>query len=175
MANLFYVALCRPGQDSTAEEQLWCRGYRVYRPVLPSKIITRRNKLQQAHRSMFPGYLFIKEPDIGWNRLHGTPGMAFEPLMTMNNRLVYFREDNHDFRMIWRKQEELWEGFDEQPKAPFKVGERVRITQGPWVEFLGTIETIDKAGRIGCLVEMLRRHVRVYVDPRHVEQLSSAP
>jgi transcriptional antiterminator NusG len=50
-------------------------------------------------------------------------------------------------------------------KAKFSIGEAVKITDGPFSEFLGTIEEVDKEkGKLKVLVSIFGRETPVEVD-----------
>ena len=62
----------------------------------------------------------------------------------------------------------------EQPKfkAKFSVGEAVKITEGPFTDFLGTIEAIDEEkGKVRVLVSIFDRETPVELDFLQVSKL----
>jgi transcriptional antiterminator NusG len=62
----------------------------------------------------------------------------------------------------------------EQPKfkTKFSVGEAVKITEGPFADFLGTIETIDEEkGKVKVLVSIFDRETPVELDFLQVAKL----
>ena len=55
----------------------------------------------------------------------------------------------------------------EQPKfkTKFSVGEAVKVTEGPFTEFLGTIEAIDEdRGKVRVLVSIFDRETPLELD-----------
>ena len=62
----------------------------------------------------------------------------------------------------------------EQPKfkAKFSVNEAVKITDGPFSDFIGTIESIDDTkGRVNVLVSIFGRETPVELDFLQVAKL----
>jgi transcriptional antiterminator NusG len=62
----------------------------------------------------------------------------------------------------------------EQPKfkTKFSVGEAVKITDGPFADFLGTIEAIDEEkGKVRVLVSIFDRETPVELDFLQVTKL----
>jgi transcriptional antiterminator NusG len=62
----------------------------------------------------------------------------------------------------------------EQPKfkARFSVGEAVKITEGPFADFLGSVEAIDEEkGKIRVLVSIFVRETPVELDFLQVKKL----
>jgi transcription antitermination factor NusG len=55
----------------------------------------------------------------------------------------------------------------------FKVGQQVRIEEGPFSGYFAKIETLDDDGRIGLLMSLFGRDSRVSKFPS--EYLASAP
>ena len=57
-------------------------------------------------------------------------------------------------------------------KVQFSVGEAVKITDGPFSEFLGTVESIDEArGKVKVLVSIFGRETPVELDFLQVKQI----
>jgi transcription elongation factor/antiterminator RfaH len=52
--------------------------------------------------------------------------------------------------------------------SSFKVGNAVRICEGPFSEFIGTIEQLDGAGRVRVLLELMGRAVSIVTRPNMV-------
>lgn len=56
---------------------------------------------------------------------------------------------------------------EDKPKyqAPFGIGDVVKITNGPFVDFIGTIDSIDQEkGKLRCLVSFFERETPVELD-----------
>ena len=57
-------------------------------------------------------------------------------------------------------------------KAAFSVGEAVKITDGPFAEFLGTIDNIDEGpGKLRVLVSIFGRETPVELDFLQVKKI----
>jgi transcriptional antiterminator RfaH len=177
LAKYWHIALCRRGKEPNAESNLRLRGYQVYRPVLPGTRLNRWRRYSGVEKSMFPGYLFVLPHPSGWEMLRATPWMlrGNRALMTINNRLVKISDDAPEFQLIWQKEEELRRKLSGKPAFPYDIGDRVRIESGPWVQFMGVVETVDSETRITCLIEMLGRKVRADVDAAHVTAIRPQP
>jgi transcriptional antiterminator NusG len=62
----------------------------------------------------------------------------------------------------------------EQPKfkAKFSVGEAVKIKEGPFADFLGTVEAVDEEkGKVRVLVSIFDRETPVELDFLQVQKL----
>ena len=57
-------------------------------------------------------------------------------------------------------------------KAAFTIGEAVKIVDGPFAEFLGTVESIDdERGKVKVLVSIFGRETPVELDFLQVQKL----
>jgi len=56
-------------------------------------------------------------------------------------------------------------------RPQLSVGDPVRLLQGPFAEYLGTLDRLDGSGRVRVLLEMLGRRVPVMVDDHHVDRV----
>ena len=57
-------------------------------------------------------------------------------------------------------------------KASFSVGEAVKIVDGPFADFLGTIDNIDEArGKLRVLVSIFGRETPVELDFLQVQKI----
>jgi transcription antitermination factor NusG len=59
-----------------------------------------------------------------------------------------------------------------QMRPQLKVGDRVRLTQGPFAEYLGMLERLDDSGRVRVLLDMLGRRVPILVEGHHVGRVA---
>jgi transcriptional antiterminator NusG len=57
-------------------------------------------------------------------------------------------------------------------KASFSVGEAVRIVEGPFADFLGTVDSIDESkGKVNVLVSIFGRETPVELDFLQVSKI----
>jgi len=54
-------------------------------------------------------------------------------------------------------------------RRKFKANQRIRITDGPFELWEGRIETLDSNYRLGVLIDLLGREVRIKLDEDQVE------
>ena len=115
---------------------------------------------------MFPGYLLVemKLDDQSWYVVRNTPGVTgFVGSGTRPIPLVDEEVDN-----IVRQME------SETPrvKVGFTKGENVRIVDGPFVDFIGTVDAINvEKGKIRILVSFFGRETPVELDFAQVQRL----
>ncbi len=125
-----------------------------------------------SKRKFFPGYVLIqlpehpeKNPDL-WHLIKDTPGVTG----FIGSRTVPVPLENSEVQAII---EEI-RGERERPrqKVEFGVSERVKITDGPFSNFLGNIDEInEERGKLKVLVEIFERQTSVEVDYWQVEKI----
>lgn len=184
----WHIALTEPQTERFATEALRNRGYQVYHPIYPAVIRHFRNgpnRTRTVIRPLFPGYLFVLDcMRQGWLRLERCPGIrpihsllrALGPIDASNSGPTYVRYQTVPepiLTAIRAKEQEL---CNVKPTLAashgFKIGQTVRIEEGPFVGYLAEIETLDDEGRIGLLMTIFGRESRFPKFP--AEHLASA-
>jgi transcription antitermination factor NusG len=59
-----------------------------------------------------------------------------------------------------------------QLQPELNVGDPVRLTQGPFAEYLGKLDRLDGSGRVRVLLELLGRQVPILVEGQHVGRVT---
>lgn len=169
---VWHIVRARGGEDQKAEKSLRNNRYIVYRPIMPRQYL-RRNRVIPGDCSMFPGYLFVDDSfGQGWEWLRNSPGVLYfgdGPLLKVDGRLASIEDDDPELQYVRQLERSLWTVKTITAHGDsFKVGDRVQIKKGPWIEFFGNIETLDGPNRVGVLIEFLKRRVRVTTSARHL-------
>src|SRR5882672_1203908 len=162
----WFIALTLPGQDKTACDALRNRRYQVYRPFMPALISHGRGQCRQEVRSMFPGYLPIRDLyGQGWDWIR-TVG-AVHRLWVRNGSLAVLDDD--DIAAIKGTEERLWnQQIEKKRLGDFTIGQVLPVQSGPFIGQLVTIEDLDDEHRIGVLIDLLGRKTRVYLPPAYL-------
>lgn len=127
--------------------------------LLPIENVSEVKRGQQkvVEKRLWPGYLLIKMnlTDDSWHYVKATPGviefLGGDKPTALSDREV--EEILHDLKD--KKQKVI-------QKHKFDVGDRVKITDGVFVNFIGTVQEVfhDK-GRLSVLVSIFGRETRV--------------
>jgi len=151
----WYLVHTLPHGERRARLHLGAQGFRTHFPTI-QKTIRHARQLRTVQAPLFPRYIFLVL-DLGrdrWLSVWGTPGVS--SLFTSENRPVPVPEG---------VVETLIENTDEANLALFssglKTGQSVRILTGPFVDFVGTLERLDAAGRVRVLLNMMGTAVPV--------------
>lgn len=163
----WYVVHTYSGHEAKVAEQLKQRVKslgledKILEVLIPTqaKIEIRSGEKQKVKEKIFPGYLLVKMilTDQSWltvrttTGITGFVGVGSQPTPLENKEV----EAIQNFMKV------------EAPKfkAKFSVGEAVKIIDGPFADFLGTIENIDEAkGKVKVLVSIFGRETPVELD-----------
>jgi len=134
---------------------------RILEVLIPTQQVVRikAGKKQEATEKIFPGYLLIRMilDDNSWLAVRTTQGVT--GFVGIGNKPTPISDE----------EVQTIEKFMamEAPKyrAKFSTGEAVRIIDGPFSEFLGTVEEInEEKGKVKVLVSIFGRETPVELD-----------
>ena len=134
---------------------------RIFDALVPTRdtIRVRGGKKETIKEKIFPGYILVNMDlsDEAWVLVRTTPGVT--SFVGAQNKPTPIRDDEVQAIVAFVGQK------DPVYKAQFSVGEAVKITDGPFSDFLGTVESIDEAkGKIKVLVSIFGRETPVELD-----------
>jgi transcription termination/antitermination protein NusG len=131
-----------------------------------NKIQIKRGKKKAITEKIFPGYMLVKMilADDSWLAVRTTPGVTgFVGIGSKPTPLPPQEVDSIKKFMV-----------QDAPKykATFSVGEAVKIVEGPFADFLGTVDKIDDAkGKVYVLVSIFGRETPVELDFLQVSKI----
>lgn len=134
---------------------------RIFDALVPTRdtIRVRGGKKETIKEKIFPGYILVNMDlsDEAWVLVRTTPGVT--SFVGAQNKPTPIRDDEVQAIVAFVGQK------DPVYKAQFSNGEAVKITDGPFSDFLGTVESIDEAkGKIKVLVSIFGRETPVELD-----------
>jgi len=127
--------------------------------------ITKGKKYEVAEK-IFPGYLLVKMilSDDSWLTVRTTPGIT--SFVGVSNKPAPLPAS--EVKAI----QKFMEMEAPKYKASFSQGEAVKIIEGPFVDFLGTIDSIDEEkGKVKVLVSIFGRETPVELDFLQVSKI----
>jgi transcriptional antiterminator NusG len=141
---------------------------RIYDIIVPTRntIKVSQGKKENVKEKIFPGYVLIKMilDDESWILVRTTQGVtAF--IGAGNKPQAISEKEVEAIQKFMNMEEPLY-------KASFTVGEAVKIVDGPFADFLGTIDNIDEArGKLRVLVSIFGRETPVELDFLQVQKI----
>jgi len=136
--------------------------------IVPTRdtIKVSQGKKESVKEKIFPGYVLVKMvlSDETWLLVRTTQGVtAF--IGASNKPTPISEKEVEAIQQFMQLEEPTY-------KAAFSVGEAVKIVDGPFADFLGTVESIDEAkGKIRVLVSIFGRETPVELDFLQVNKL----
>ena len=139
--------------------------------LVPSEEVTevRRGQKVNSERKYFPGYVLVKMEmsDEAWHLVKETPKVT--GFLGARNRPSPMSQAEAQ-----RILNQVKEGVDKprRPSVTFEVGEQVRVADGPFTSFNGTVEEVDEErGRVKVSVSIFGRSTPVELEYGQVEKV----
>ncbi len=133
----------------------------IFQAIVPlqNKMVIRRGQKVKSQEKTFPGYVLVQMSlsDDSWITVRTTQGVT--GFIGVDNKPQAISQAEVD-KIISQTKED-------KPKyeTPFSVGDIVKITNGPFADFIGTIDTIDQEkGKVRVLVSFFERETPVELD-----------
>jgi transcriptional antiterminator NusG len=169
----WYVIHCYSGYENKVKHNLEQRietmqmQDQIFQVVVPTEdeMEVRDGKRQVVERRVFPGYILVQMTmtDDSWYAVRNTPGVT--GFVEMGNEPAPLRPE--EVQAILKRMEA------EAPKikVTFKPGQKVRIIDGPFNEFIGVVDEIDmERAKVRVLVSFFGRETPVELDFLQVEK-----
>ncbi|PWU23997.1 transcription termination/antitermination protein NusG [Candidatus Cerribacteria bacterium 'Amazon FNV 2010 28 9'] len=134
---------------------------KIFEMLVPTqeKIQIKRGKKQPVREKIFPGYMLVKMilTDETWLLVRTTSGVTG----FVGNGSKPTPLASHEVQTI---QKYMSQGAPSY-KAGFSEGEAVKIVEGPFADFIGTVSGIDEGkGKVTVLVSIFGRETPVELD-----------
>jgi transcriptional antiterminator NusG len=169
----WYVIHCYSGYENKVrhnlEQRIETMGMKdkIFDVVIPTQeeIEVKDGKRRTVERHIFPGYVLVNLllSEESWYVVRNTPGVT--GFVGMGNNPTPLRPE--EVAQIVKRMEA------EAPtvKVSFKVGERVRIVDGPFNDFRGLVSEIDmERTKVRVMVSFFGRETPVELDFLQVEK-----
>jgi transcriptional antiterminator NusG len=172
----WYVIHCYSGYENkvrqSIEQRINTMGMhdKIFDVVVPTQeeIEIREGKRKVIERKTFPGYLLVqmKMDEDSWYVVRNTPGVT--GFVGMGNEPSPLRPE--EVNQIMRRME----ADASHVNIAFKVGDKVRIIDGPFNDFSGLVDHIDmEKAKVRVMVSFFGRETPVELDFIQVEKVSS--
>jgi len=176
MAKRWYVVHVYSGFEKKIAQQIKDQaeqnglGEQFEEVLVPSENVVevRRGQKVSSEHKFFPGYVLVKMDltDDAWHLVKNTPKVTgFLGSKTKPSPIPEAEAD----RILRQSQE----GVERpRPAVLFDVGEQVRVSDGPFASFNGTVEEVDEEkGRLKVSVSIFGRSTPVELEYGQVEKV----
>lgn len=164
----WYVVHTYSGHELRVAEQLKIRlesmhvEGKVFEAIIPAqdKIQVRKGQKKTVKEKILPGYMLVKMimDDQSWLAVRTTPGVtAFIGSVGRRPTPIPQKEVENILAFMAVKAPKF--------KSTFSIGQAVKIVEGPFADFLGTVDSIDEGkGKLHVLVSIFGRETPVELD-----------
>ncbi len=138
--------------------------------MIPRKevVTLRKGKKKIVEKEFFPGYILVNmvvDNQTYW-LIKNIPGVT--DFLGKENPVPLQKSELNKIQNMIRKKEEQ----DPKPAVSFKEGDRIRIVDGPFDNFMGIVEGSDDAKqKVKVMVTIFGRTTPVELDYLQVEKL----
>ena len=142
--------------------------------VIPTEeeIEIKEGRRRSVRRKVFPGYILVQMTmdDASWHVVRNTPGVtgfvSADDEQERRPKPVPLEEKEVE-RILKHMESEA-----PRVKVGFVIGQSVRITDGPFTDFIGTVDQVlPDRGKVSILVSFFGRETPVELDFLQVEKL----
>ncbi len=169
----WYVVHCYSGQENKVrhnlEQRIETMGMKdqIFDIIIPTveEIEVKEGKRRTVEKRVYPGYLMVQMilTEESWFVVRNTPGVT--GFVGMGNTPTALRTE--EVAQILHRMETTTPTV----RPTYKAGQKVRIVDGPFNEFVGTVDSIDMdRGKVRVLVSFFGRETPVELDFLQVEK-----
>ncbi len=140
----------------------------ISKVVIPTEdeIEVKNGQRRTVTKKILPGYILVQMNlnDVSWAIVRNTPGVT--GFVASGNKPIPLEED--EVKQIMKQMEA------EAPrvKVGFRQGQSIKVIDGPFIDFIGTIDEIDSnKGKVKVLLSLFGRETPVELDFLQVDKL----
>ena len=176
----WYILHTYSGQEERVKKNLDLRiasldmQDKIFQVIIPTEeeIVLKDGKRRPERKKVFPGYILIQMSldDESWYVVRNTPGVTG----------FVSTEDENEKRpkpvpLEDKEVEDILHQIESGPPkvaVGFQKGQMVRISSGPFADFIGSVSDIDASkGKVRVLVSFFGRETPVELDFLQVEKI----
>ncbi len=175
-SSKWYVLHTQTGVEPKVKASLESRAdtaglrHLIHQILIPTEKVSevKEGKKRIMERKFFPGYILVQMDltDDSWYLVKNTPGIS--GFVGSGKTPIPLSED--EVNQILRQQDE--KTSKPKPKVEFSNGESVRVKEGAFANFNGTIEEINpNRGKLKVMVTIFGRQTPVELEYWQVEKI----
>jgi transcriptional antiterminator RfaH len=164
MSKEWFILQFKANSHHQATKNLTQQGFETFLP-LHDTTSRKASQFKDITQPLFPGYMFIKfdRTETEWHKINNTYGVS---------RLVAF---NSSIKSISTKfVENIMIRCDLSgkllPIEKLNKGDQVKVSKGPFTNFIATVESYEKDQRVWILMDIMGRKTKTqaFVEDLHL-------
>ena len=170
----WYVVHTYSGYEERVKKNLEQRikfmdyGSEILQVVIPTEdeIEVKNGQRRTVTKKILPGYVLVhmKMTDQSWGVVRNTPGVT--GFVGSGSKPTPLQED--EVGQILKQMEDT----TPKVKVGFRRGQSVRVTDGPFIDFVGLVDEINtEKGKVKVLLSLFGQETPVELDFLQVEKL----
>ncbi|MBE9514399.1 MAG: transcription termination/antitermination factor NusG [Chloroflexi bacterium] len=170
----WYLLYVSSGHEDRAQRNLKHRikymdaGDKIFEVIVPTtnEIEVKGGKRRTVGRKAFPGYIMVrmKLDEYSWDTVRNTPGVA--GFVSTGVKPVPLAEEEADTILNRMKEAPT------EVSVAFKKGDSVRVSSGPFIDFIGKVEEVNPdKGKATVSLSLFGRETPVELDFLTVEKI----
>jgi transcriptional antiterminator NusG len=170
----WYLLYVSSGHEEQAKRNLEQRikymdvGDKIFDVVIPTtkEIEIKAGKRRTISKKAFPGYIMVNMQldEHSWDIVRNTPGVA-----------GFVSTGAKPVPLARQEANTILQRMDEAPsevRMTFKEGDSIRVTSGPFIDFIGKVEQVNMdKGKAIVLLSLFGRETPVELDLLGVERI----
>jgi transcriptional antiterminator RfaH len=163
MPKEWFVLQLKPNSHHQAAKNLKQQGFETFLPF-NSTTSRQASRFITTTKPLFPGYMFITfdRAETGWNKINNTYGVSH--LVTFNSILK---------SIPTKFVNNLMKRYDTAgrllPMQKLKKGDQVKVLEGPFANFIASIETYETDQRIWILMDLMGRRTKMQTPSKYLQ------
>ena len=155
MSKEWFVIQFKPNSHFQAVKNLNQQGFETFLP-LTDTTLRKTSQFVNSTRPLFPGYMFITfdRTNADWHKINNTYGVS--RLVTFNSILKAIPSTFVD---NLKRRYDLSGKL--MPMQKLKKGDQVKVLNGPFANFIATVETYETDQRIWILMDLMGRKSKI--------------
>ncbi|RLC72327.1 MAG: transcription termination/antitermination protein NusG [Chloroflexi bacterium] len=143
-------------------------GHKIFQVIVPTEeeVEIKGGQKRTVPKRMLPGYILVqmKLDDESWYVVRNTPGVT--GFVSSGGVPIPLSEE--EVQAILKRMESK----TPRVRIGFSKGENVRIIEGPFTDFIGTVDEIDlEKGRVRLMVSFFGRETPIELDFSQVQRI----
>lgn len=171
----WYLLYCKSRGEVRAQQNLAMQNIETYLPTLSKKVTLKgESTIKRTH--LFPSYVFIYfDPlETSVSRIHSTRGVVrivgCKEVMTPIHENIIDAIRQRETNLLAAVKAKM---IEEAAEDKFTTGDKVRFTEGPFVDLEGIFSEKSGDKRCHILFELMGKQQRIVVNPESLAPVFS--